>query len=101
MNNQREEFEKAVAAQRSFISASILIFFLYWLFYIPGLVSNILYFREARNKAKFAGKKPSGYNILIFLFMWGVIPFVTSVILLAKLGIISSSTLAPFTYIFY
>lgn len=103
MNEQPNEYEKAIAGQKSYIGPAVLTFFLYWLFFIPGLLVNILYLKDARKNAKIAGKNPSGYGCLIVLLVWSLLPFIGLILLILTLaGVITlfdaGTTPAPFTY---
>ena len=56
MNMEANEMERAIARQKSYVGAAILVFILYCIFYIPGLIANILYISAAGKTAKAAGK---------------------------------------------
>ena len=94
MTEQQNDFEKAIARQKSYIGPAFLVLFLYWLFFIPGLIANILYLQDARKNAKIAGEKPSGYGCLIALLAWCIVPL----ILLTLIFIGGGTSIAPFIY---
>lgn len=50
------ETERTLARMKSYTGAAVLVFFLYWLFYLPGLIVNYLYLREAKRMEKVAGQ---------------------------------------------
>ena len=68
------DMEKAIASQKSFIGSSIIVFLLYWVFYIPGLIVNYLYLKEAEKVKKITGEEPPGSGCLSILFLLGIIP---------------------------
>jgi len=91
------EAERIAARGKSYIGASVLVFFLYWLFWIPGLVVNYLYFREAKHMERMAGRSLPGAGCLLamlwlnglalvgaglalwgFLFLWNENPAIRS-----------------------
>ena len=67
------ELEKAIARQKSYIGPAIITFIVYWLFYLPGLIVNLLYLSDAKKTAKIAGQKPSGYGCLVVLLVIGLV----------------------------
>lgn len=92
-----DEMEKAIARQKSYIGPAVLTFFVYWLFYLPGLIVNLLYLNDANRTSRVAGQKPTGYGCLIVLFFLGILPLIfTVMIILSLLGLASAS--APFIY---
>ena len=94
---QINDLEKALARQKSYVGPAILTFFLYVFFFIPGLIANLLYFKDARAKARIAGKKPTGYYALVVLLCWAAFPFIAfAIVLLAILG--GDKATAPFIY---
>ena len=96
--SEQQELQKAIAAQKSYIGPSIITFILYWLFYLPGLIVNLMYIGDANRTAKIAGQKPSGYGCLIALMIFGIFPLIaTGLLILAFLGV-DSAAIAPFIY---
>jgi len=59
----------AAAQMKDFTSSAILTFFLYLLFFIPGLIFNIMYLREAERVQRLAGRKPTGMGCLQLLLI--------------------------------
>ncbi|MGE0636584.1 MAG: hypothetical protein AB7G44_11085 [Bacteroidia bacterium] len=86
MENNTTELEKAIAKLQNFIGAAVLTFFLYLIFYIPGLIINILYLLEAKRIEKIAGQKPAGYGCLIALLILGAIPLIISIVFISMMG---------------
>ena len=60
--------------QKSFVRASVFVFLLYWLLYIPGLVANIVWLRRALRIRKATGQSPAGFGCLNVLLWAGLIP---------------------------
>ena len=62
--------------RQSYTNKAVLVFLLYWLFYIPGLVANIIYFHEAYVDAKnHKGIEPQGFwPLAIMLIVLGCSP---------------------------
>lgn len=59
----------AAAQMKDFTSSAILTFFLYLLLFVPGLIFNIMYLREAERIRKLAGRAPTGMGCLQILFV--------------------------------
>lgn len=80
--------EQVLARQRSFIGAAIVTFVLTWFFWLPGLIANLLFLREARKVQGRAGEKLSGVGCLwALLIVNGIIPLILLIVFLrATLG---------------
>lgn len=68
-----EKFSATMAAHKSYTGASVLVFFMYCLLYIPGLILNVIYLRDAKRIEKMTGVKPQGtgcLTALIWLLFW-------------------------------
>jgi len=92
------EIEKAIARQKGYIGASVITFFVYWLFYLPGLIVNLLYLNDAKKTAKIAGQKPAGYGCLVALLVIGLFPLIAIILVLVFFVFNTSSGSAPFVY---
>ena len=77
MHNSPSYFEaRRVAAQmKSYTGAAILVFILYWLFYLPGLIANYIYYQEAKRMERMAGHALPGSGCLAFMFWINVASF--------------------------
>ncbi len=93
-----DDIEKALARQKSYIGPAVITLILYWLFYVPGLIVNILYMKDAKRIARIAGQNPSGYGCLVVLFALGIVPFLISIFLIFTIFITESSSIAPLIY---
>lgn len=81
------ELAVALAAQKSFTGQAFFVWFLYWLFWIPGFVMNIVYMNEASSVKKITGVSPSGSGCLTFLFFVHVLlPLIVVVLILVTGG---------------
>ena len=68
--------DRAIARSKGYVGAAIIVFILYWFFYLPGLIFNLMYLSEADRTATMAGKKPSGYGCLLVMFIVGALPLI-------------------------
>jgi hypothetical protein len=98
--------EQVLARQRSFIGPAIVTFVLTWLFWLPGLIANLLFLSEARKVQARAGEKLSGVGCLwALLIVNGIIPLILLIVFLrATLGTYivfdnrSACVVEPFVY---
>ena len=75
------DMETVLARQKSYIGPALITFFLYWLFYIPGLIVNVAYLVDASKVHKTAGQPPAGLGCLWALIaVFGFIPFAIGII---------------------
>ncbi|MCL4869308.1 MAG: hypothetical protein KJ063_10075 [Anaerolineae bacterium] len=63
------EMEVAAARMKSYTGAAVLVFFLYWLFFLPGLIVNFIYYQEAQRMQKLAGRSLPGQGCLAIM-LW-------------------------------
>jgi hypothetical protein len=77
------EMERAIARQKSYVGASVVTFLVYWLFYLPGLIVNLMYLSDANKTSDLAGQKPSGYGCLVFMLILGLLPLMFTLWLLS------------------
>ncbi len=54
-----------MASMKSYIGASVVTFVLYWLFWFPGLIVNVMYYREARRMERLAAQNLPGVGCLM------------------------------------
>ena len=62
----------------------MLVFFLYYLLYFPGLIINRMYLTEAREMEQLAGRKLPGTGCLTTLLWLGLLPAILIVLLLVS-----------------
>ena len=73
----QESFEQATARAKSYTGYAMVVFFLYGLLWIPGLIFNIVYVIEATTMQHIAGRKLPGVTLL--QIMLGINIFLGSV----------------------
>lgn len=73
------EMERAAARMKSYTGASVLVFFLYLLFFIPGLIVNFIYYSEAQRMQRIAGHPLPGQGCLSIMLWFNVIGVVLSI----------------------
>lgn len=80
-SEQARELERSIAAQKSYVGASLAVFLLYLLFYFPGLVFNMMWLREASAVQRSTGKAPPGKGCLTLMLVVGLVPLIMFVLL--------------------
>jgi hypothetical protein len=80
------ELEVALAAQKSFTGRAFITWILYWIFYVPGLVMNLVWWNEAKSVKKVTGRSPSGMGCLTFLLIVHIILPIILIILFIFAG---------------
>jgi len=73
--------EITAARMKSYTGSAVLVFFLYWLFYLPGLIVNYMYLQEAKRMEKVAGKSLPGTGCLSVMLWVNVIAIVLGVLI--------------------
>jgi len=71
-------YNQAQARSKSYTGSAVLTFFLYWLFWLPGLIVNILFLNEAKKNERLAGMSLPGVGCLKILLWVQVILAVLS-----------------------
>jgi hypothetical protein len=80
------EAQRVAAQMKSYTGPAVLIFLLYWLFYLPGLIANYIYYQEARRMERIAGHGLPGVGCLAFMFWVNTV----SVVALLALGVLAA-----------
>ncbi len=81
------DLERALARTKSYIAPAVLVFFLYYLLYFPGLIVNRMYLTEAREMERIAGRPLPGTGCLNTLLWLGILPAILLVVfIIAALG---------------
>ena len=83
-----DDMERAIARQKSYVTAAVITFVVYWFFYFPGLIVNLLYLADARKTAKVAGTAPAGLGCLWMMLILGLLPLILIVMLIAGVLIV-------------
>ena len=78
---------RAIAATRSYIGPAILTLALYWLlFWVGGVIANVLYLYSANNAERISGVSPEGKGCLWILLIVHVILPIALVFILIVMG---------------
>lgn len=85
------DVERLIAGQKSYVGNAVLVFFLYLLFYIPGLITNFMFLQEAKKTKDRIGTNPSGMGCLQILVITHVIFPAGIVLLLFIMSILATS----------
>lgn len=79
-----DTFRRVNAEQKSFTTPAIITLVLYFVFWIPGLIANIVYLNEANNVQRVSGRAPEGKGCLIaMLVVFVVLPVLLLCLLIA------------------
>jgi len=65
--------ERSAARMKSYTGPSVLVFILYWLFWLPGLIVNYMYYKEAKRMEQLAGESLPGVGCLSVMLWLNVI----------------------------
>lgn len=84
------EAERAAARMKSYIGPFVLTIFLYTLFYIPGLIVNLMYWQDAKRMSKIAGRKLPGTGALGALIWFQIILVLLGVGIVMVGGVVSA-----------
>ena len=76
------DFEVTTARMKSYTGSAVLTFILYWLFWLPGLIVNYMFYSEAKRMEKIAGQSLPGVGRLSVMLWLNAI-----VLVLALLGV--------------
>ena len=83
------ESERAIARQKDYIGACVVTFLLYWLFWIPGVIINIMYLSAAKKTRDISGVEPTGrFGLQLMFFLFFVFPLVA--LMLFVIGVCAS-----------
>jgi hypothetical protein len=77
-----EDHRRVAMAGQSFTGKAVLTLVLYWFLWIPGLIANILFYKEAREIKNVTGHAPQGMGCLSFMFWVSVIPLILLVVVI-------------------
>lgn len=83
------ELDAAIARSKSYIGSSILVLVLYLVFWLPGLIANILYYREAQRMEQIGGIRPQGTGCLAIM-LWGQVIVVALAVVFGLIALVSS-----------
>jgi len=88
--------EIAIASQRSYVGSAVALVFLYWLCYIPGLIANIAWLREAKRTESMIGRPPSGMGCLTAMLVIGLLHAATLLFcLMGPAALLATAVMLP------
>lgn len=64
-----EHYRRMVDNTKSFTTPAIITLVLYFVFWIPGFIANIVYYNEANSIQKRTGREPEGKGCLLALLI--------------------------------
>lgn len=76
MQENQQYHQQQYQQEKSYVGSSVIVFLLYLLCYVPGLIFNIMWLSEADEWRKKNGSKPSGYGCLLIMFLVGILPLI-------------------------
>jgi hypothetical protein len=68
-SNEDERYRWMVANMRSFTTPAVITMILYFVFWLPGLIVNLVYLNEARALQRQTGREPDGKGCLVALLV--------------------------------
>jgi hypothetical protein len=80
-----EDHRKMAMASRSFTGPAVITLVLYFIFWFPGLIANILFYKEAKEIKRVTGHAPHGMGCLSIMFWLSVIPLILLVVVIIPL----------------
>ena len=69
-----KDMRRAIAQNKSYVSAAIITFVAYLFFWLPGVIFNIMYLQDARKNADVAGHSLPGTGCLWIRLIVNVVP---------------------------
>ncbi len=88
----QDELRVALARDKSYTTSAFITLVAYWLAWLPGLVLNVVWLREARANERIAGHSLPGVGCLRWLLIWNVIWALVLCALLGGLGALGIAT---------
>lgn len=77
-----DDHRKIAMAGKSFTGPAVITLILYFILWIPGLIANILFYKEAREIKRETGRAPAGMGCLSIMFWASVVPLIVVVIVI-------------------
>jgi hypothetical protein len=74
------DIDRAAARMKSYTGSAVIVFILYWLFWIPGLIVNWMYYNEAKRMEQIAGHSLPGVGCLTLMLWLNVVGVVLGVL---------------------
>lgn len=80
------DFERASARTKSYTTQAVITMLLYFVFWLPGLIANVLFLMDARRMQRIAGQSLSGVGCLWILLAIQIIPVLIACVIVAALA---------------
>jgi cytosine/uracil/thiamine/allantoin permease len=74
------EAEQTAARMKSYTGSAVLVFILYLVFWLPGLIVNLMYYNEAKRMQRIAGQSLPGVGCLSVMLWLNVIAIVLGIL---------------------
>jgi hypothetical protein len=78
---------RSAARLKSYTGPAILVLVLYFVFYVPGLIANFMYYNDARRMEDIAGESLPGVGCLQYQLYFAVGIFVAAAIVILGIAI--------------
>jgi hypothetical protein len=88
---------RRAAAMRSYVTPAVITLVLYFVFWLPGLIANLVYYFAARSDEQASGVQPQGSGCLTALFVFFVGLPIAGVAALIFLPVIGTTLSVLFT----
>jgi hypothetical protein len=75
------DLEVVNARMKSYTGNAVITFILYWLFWLPGLIVNYMFYSEAKNMERKAGQSLPGVGCLTIMLYLNIAIFALGLIL--------------------
>ena len=82
-----DQHVKAQHEGKSYVSKAFLSLVLYWILFIPGFITNLVFLGQANKTRRITGRSPSGRGCLIMLFLFHVVPILFVLLLVVAGGL--------------
>jgi hypothetical protein len=69
-------------AGQSFTGKAVITLVLYFILWVPGLIANILFYKEAREVKRVTGHAPHGMGCLSVMFWASVVPLILLIVII-------------------
>jgi len=79
------ESERSAARMKSYTGSAVLVFILYLVLWLPGLIANYMFYSEAKRMEKVAGQSLPGVGCLSVLLWLNVLWIVGGVLFVVSL----------------
>jgi hypothetical protein len=85
------DMQRAIASNKSYVSSAVITFIAYMIFWIPGLIFNVMYINDARKSQQVAGHSLPGVGCLYVLLIVNIAWVVGLCLVTGGLGILGTA----------